>query len=190
MWGSVPETNSNHQQFQTPFFMAPDIIQAAMNHADPNTMRARARQATEILKTQLLRTGAIEPLVALYFDDHIEQVEFQDPSILEHFDVRTARSFDYLRTLARINKPQAALITLDVRMGPFESEDREVVADTTAIFVMFDSPLLTIQAIAPYTRSNGRITVSKAHFSEMPGDENASPCQMLRVFSEAAVGVY
>ena len=45
-----------------------------MNHADPNTMRARARQATEILKTQLLGTGAIEPLVALYFDDHIEQV--------------------------------------------------------------------------------------------------------------------
>src|SRR5579863_10143316 len=79
MWGSVPETNSNHQQFQTPSFMAPDIIQAAMNHADPNTMRARARQATEILKTQLLRTGAIEPLVALYFDDHIEQVEVKIP---------------------------------------------------------------------------------------------------------------
>src|SRR6266849_1967514 len=102
MWGSVPESNSNHQQFQTPCFMAPDIIQADMNHADPNTMRARARQATEILKTQLLGTGAIEPLVALYFDDHIEQVEFQDPSVLEHFDVRTARSFDYLRTLVRI----------------------------------------------------------------------------------------
>ena len=88
-----------------------------MNHADPNTMRARARQATEILKTQLLGTGTIEPLVALYFDDHIEQVEFQDPSVLEHFDVRTARSFDYLRTLVRIKNPQAAMITLDVRMG-------------------------------------------------------------------------
>src|SRR5450759_5228545 len=108
MWGSVPETNSKHQQFQTPCFMAPDIIQAAMNHADPNTMRARARQVTEILKTQLLGTGTIEPLVALYFDDHIEQVEFQDPSVLEHFDVRTARSFDYLRTLVRI-KPKFLL---------------------------------------------------------------------------------
>src|SRR5229473_3334867 len=117
MWGSVPETNSNHQQCQTPCFMAPDIIQADMNHADPNTMRARARQATEILKTQLLGTGTIEPLVALYFDDHIEQVEFQDPSVLEHFDVRTARSFDYLRTLVRIKNPQAAMITLDVRIS-------------------------------------------------------------------------
>jgi hypothetical protein len=44
-------------------------------------MRARARQATEILKTQLLWTGTIEPLVALYFDDHIEQAEFEDPSV-------------------------------------------------------------------------------------------------------------
>jgi hypothetical protein len=128
-------------------------------------------------------------LVAFYSADHIEQVEFEDPSILEHFDVRTVRSFEYLRTLARINKPQAALITLDVRMGAFESEDKEVVADTTAIFVIFDSPLLTIQAIAPYTRCNGRITVSKVHFSETRGDENAAPCQMLKIFSEAAVGV-
>jgi hypothetical protein len=160
-----------------------------MNHADPETMRTRARQAVEFLKQQLLRTGTIEPLVAFFFSDHIEQVQFEDPSILEHFDVRTARNFDYLRTLAKINKPQAALITLDVRMGAFESEDREVVADTTAIFVMFDSPLLTIQAIAPYTRCDGRITVSRVHFSEMPGDENASPCQMLKIFSEAAVGV-
>jgi len=55
--------------------MAPDIIQADMNHADPNTMRARARQATEILKTQLLGTGAIEPLVALYFDDQIKDTD-------------------------------------------------------------------------------------------------------------------
>ena len=160
-----------------------------MNHADPETMRARARQAVDFLKQQLVRTGTIEPLVAFYFSDHIEQIQFEDPSILEHFDVRTVRSFDYLRTLAKINKPQAALITLDVRMGALESEDKEVVADTTAIFVMFDSPVLTIQAIAPYTHSNGRITVSKAHFSEMPGDENASPCQMLKIFSGAAVGV-
>ncbi len=113
-----------------------------MNHADPNTMRARARQATEILKTQLLGTGAIEPLVALYFDDHIEQVEFQDPSVLEHFDIRTARSFDYLRTLVRIKKPQTAMITLDVRMGPFEPDERDVLADTTSVFLMLDSPLL------------------------------------------------
>ena len=160
-----------------------------MNHADPDTMRARARQAVDFLKQQLLRTGTIEPLVAFYFSDHIEQVQFEDPSILEHFDVRTARSFDYLRTLARVNKPQAALITLDVRMAPFGSEDREVVADTTAIFVMFDSPLLTIQAIAPYTRSNGRITVSKVQFSEMPGDDNAVPCPLLRIFSDAPVAV-
>jgi hypothetical protein len=160
-----------------------------MNHADPDTMRARARQAVDFLKQQLLRTGTIEPLVAFYFSDHIEQVQFEDPSILEHFDARTARSFDYLRTLARINKPQAALITLDVRMAPFESEDREVVAHTSAIFVMFDSPLLTIQAIAPYTRSNGRITVSKAHFSEMHGDDNAAPCPLLRIFSDAPVAV-
>jgi hypothetical protein len=160
-----------------------------MNHADPETMRARARQAVDFLKQQLVRTGTIEPLVAFYFSDHIEQVQFEDPSILEHFDVRIARSFDYLRTLARINKPLAALITLDVRMGPFESEDREVVADTTAIFVMFDSPLLTIQAIAPYTRSNGRITVSKVQFSEMPGDDNAAPCPLLRMFSDAPVAV-
>src|ERR1700691_5710506 len=95
-----------------------------MNHSDPETMRTRARQAVEFLKQQLLRTGTIEPLVAFFFSDHIEQVEFEDPSILEHFDVRTARSFDYLRTLAKINKPHAALITLDVRMGALESEDR------------------------------------------------------------------
>jgi hypothetical protein len=160
-----------------------------MNHADPDTMRARARQAVEFLKQQLLRTGTIEPLVAFYFSDHIEQVQFEDPSFLEHFNVRTARSFDYLRTLARINRPQAALITLDVRMATFESEDGEVVADTTAIFVMFDSPLLTIQAIAPYTRSKGRINVSKVHISEMPGDDNAAPCPLPRIFSDAPVAV-
>jgi hypothetical protein len=74
-------------------FASPAIIQADMNHADPSVMRAWARQATEIFKTQLLGTGTVEPLVALYFDHHIEQVEFQNPSVLEHFDVRTAWSF-------------------------------------------------------------------------------------------------
>src|ERR1700694_761065 len=167
MWGSVPETSSNHQQFQTPYFIAPDIIQAAMNHADPNTMRARARQATEILKTQLLGTGTVEPLVALYFDDHIEQVEFQDPSVLEHFDVRTARSFGYLRTLVRIKNPQAAMITLDVQMGPFESDERDVLADTTAIFLMLDSPLLTIQVLLPYTRCGGGNPLFKCYHNGM-----------------------
>src|SRR5208337_707410 len=104
-----------------------------MNHANPDTMRARARQAIELLKTQLVDTGTVQPLVALYFDDHIEQVQFEDPSVLDHFDIRTARSFDYLRTLVRIKAPQAALITLDVRMGPFESDARDVLPDTTAI---------------------------------------------------------
>ena len=169
--------------------MAPDIIQADMNHADPNTMRARARQATEILKTQLLGTGTIEPLVALYFDDHIEQVEFQDPSVLEHFDVRTARSFDYLRTLVRIKNPQAAMITMDVQMGPFESDEREVLADTTAIFLMLDSPLLTIQVLLPYTRCGGRTAVSNVHYTEMPGDEGDTPCPLFKIFSDVPVAV-
>src|SRR5580700_9373718 len=124
-----------------------------MNHADPDTMRARARQAVDFLKQQLLRTGTIEPLVAFYFSDHIEQVQFEDPSVLEHFDVRTARSFDYLRTLVGIKTPQAAMIALDVRMGLFEDDEREVVAEKTAVFLMLDSPLLTIQAILPYNRS-------------------------------------
>ena len=53
-----------------------------MNHANPDTMRARARQAIELLKTQLVDTGIVQPLVALYFDDHIEQVHFEDPSVL------------------------------------------------------------------------------------------------------------
>src|ERR1700675_4462493 len=150
--------------------MAPGIIQADMNHADPNTMRARARQAIEILKTQLLGTGAIEPLVALYFDDHIEQVEFQDPSVLEHFDVRTARSFDYLRTLVRIKNPQAAMITLYVQMGPFESDERDVLADTTAVFLMLDSPLLTIQVLLPYTRCGGGGAGANFSHPRMAGD--------------------
>jgi hypothetical protein len=160
-----------------------------MNHADPNTMRARARQATEILKSQLLGTGAIEPLVALYFDDHIEQVEFQDPSVLEHFDLRTARSFDYLRTMVGIKKPQAAMITLDVRMGPFESDRRDVLADSTAIFLMLDSPLLTIQVLLPYIRCGGRTAVSNVHYTEMPGDDGGMPCQLFKVFPDVPAEV-
>ena len=54
-----------------------------------------------------------------------------------------------MRTLVRIKNPQAAMITLDVRMGPFESDERDVLADTTAIFLMLDSPLLTIQVLLP-----------------------------------------
>jgi hypothetical protein len=148
-------------------------------------MRAKTREAMGVLKQQLLRTGAIEPLVALFFADHIEQVQFEDPSILETFDVRTVRSFDYLRTVARLKKPQAALIALDVLMGPFESDELDVAADTTAILVLFDSPLLTIQAIAPYTRSNGKISIANVQFSEMPGDEGAVPCPLLRIFVDA-----
>src|SRR5258708_22990062 len=182
MWGAVPENNSNHQQFQTPCFLATDIIQAAMNHADPNTMRARARQAIESLKTQLLGTGTIEPLVALYFDDHIEQVEFQDPSVLQHFDVRTARSLDYLRTLVRIKNPQAAMITLDVRMGPFESGERDVLADTTAIFLMLDSPLLTIQVLLPYTRCGGRAPAPNAHSPQRPSPARRGPLPPFKAF--------
>jgi len=160
-----------------------------MNHADPNVMRARAHQATELLKTQLLRTGTIEPLVALYFDDHIEQVEFQDPSVLEHFDIRTARSLDYLRTLVRIKNPQAAMITLDVQMGPFECDERNVLADTTAVFLMLDSPLLTIQVLLPYPRCGGTIAVSNVHYTEMPGDDSEEPCQLFKILSDVAAAV-
>ena len=167
----------------------PAIIQPDMSHADPGTMRARARQAIEILKAQLLQTGTVEPLVALYFDDHIEQVQFEDPSVLDHFDIRTARSFDYLRTLVGIRIPQAAMITLDVRMALFENDERELVAEKTAIFLMLDSPLLTIQVILPYRRSDGRVAVSEVHYTEMPGDENASPCPIFKIFSEAPMAV-
>jgi len=156
-----------------------------MNHADPGTMRARARQAIEILKTQLVQTGTMEPLVALYF----EQVQFEDPTVLDHFDIRTARSFDYLRTLVGIRTPQAAMLTLDVRMGLFENDEREVVAEKTAIFLMLDSPLLTIQIILPYRRSGGRVAVSEVHYTEMPGDPNASPCPIFKMFSEAPTAV-
>ena len=160
-----------------------------MNHADPNTMRARARQAIELLKIQLLATGTVDPVVALYFDDHLEQVQFEDPSVLEHFDVRTARSFDYLRTLVGIKAPQAAIIALDIQMGLFENDEREVVAEKTAIFLMLDSPLLTIQVIVPYTRSGGSIAVSRVYYTEMPGDENAAPCPLFKIFPGAPVAV-
>ena len=152
-------------------------------------MRARARQATEILKAQLLDTGTVEPLVAMYFEDHIEQVQFEDPSVLNQFDIRTERSFDYLRTLVGLKTPQAALITLGVRMGPFENDEREVMAEKTAIFLMLDSPLLTIQIILPYRRSGGRVAVSEVHYTEMPGDENASPCPIFKMFSEVPMAV-
>ena len=160
-----------------------------MNHANPDTMRARARQAIELLETQLVDAGTVQPLVALYFDDHIEQVQFEDPSVLDHFDIRTARSFDRLRTLVGIKAPQAAVMTLDVRMGPFESDEREVVPEKTAIFLMLDSPLLTIQVILPYKRSGGRIAVSRVHYTEMPGDENAAPLPLFKLFPGAPVAV-
>jgi len=152
-------------------------------------MRARARQAIEILQTQLLRTGTVEPLVALYFHDHIEQVQFEDPSVLDHFDIRTARSFDYLRTLVGIRTPQATMMTLDVRMGTFENDERDIVAEKTAVFLMLDSPLLTIQVILPYTRTGGRVAVSEIHYTEMPGKDNTSPCQIFKIFSEAPMAV-
>jgi hypothetical protein len=157
-----------------------------MNHANPDTMRARARQAIELLKTQLVDTGTVQPLVALYFDDHIEQVQFEDPSVLDHFDIRTARSFDYLRTLVRIKAPQAAIMTLDVRMGPFENDEREVVPEKTAIFLMLDSPLLTIQVILPYTRSGGIVAVSGVQYTETPGAEGTTPCQLFKLFGDAS----
>ena len=152
-------------------------------------MRVRARQAIEILKAQLLDTGTVEPLVALYFADHIEQVQFEDPSVLDHFDIRTERSFDYLRTMVGLRTPQAAMITLDVRMGPFESDERDVLADTTAIFLMLDSPLLTIQVLLPYTRCGGSIAVSNVHYTEMPGDDGGTPCPLFKIFSDVPVAV-
>jgi hypothetical protein len=127
--------------------------------------------------------------VALYFDNHIEQVQFEDPSVLDHFDIRTSRSFDYLRTLVRMRTPQAAMITLDVRMGSFENDEREVLADKTAVFLMLDSPLLTIQAILPYTRSRGSVAMSEVHWTETSSGEDTSPCQLFKIFSEAPVGV-
>jgi hypothetical protein len=148
-------------------------------------MRAKARDAVDFLKNQLVTTGSIEPLVALLFHDHIEQVQFEDPSILEHFDLRTMRGFDYLRNVVRLKHPQAAMIALDVRMGPFESEEVDVAPDTTAIFFMLDSPLLTIQVIVPYARSRNRITLSREQFTESISDTQDIPCRLFRLFSNA-----
>lgn len=74
-------------------------------------------------------------------------------------------------------------------MGPFENDERDVVAEKTAIFLMLDSPLLTIQVILPYTRSRGGLAMSEVHYTEMPGDENASPCPIFKIFSEAPMAV-
>ena len=128
-------------------------------------------------------------MVALYFDDHIEQVQFEDPSVLDHFDIRTARSFDCLRALVGIKAPQLAMMTLDVRMGPFESDEREAVLEKTAIFLMLDSPLLTIQVILPYKCSGGRIAVSRVQYTEVPGAEETTPCQIFKFFSDAPARV-
>jgi hypothetical protein len=78
------------------------------------------------------------------------------------------------------------MITLDVQMGPFESDERDVLADTTAVFLMLDSPLLTIQALLPYTRCDGRAAVSNVHYTEMPGDDGGVPCQLFKVFADVA----
>jgi hypothetical protein len=158
-----------------------------MNHANPTAMRAKARDAIDFLKNQLVTTGNIEPLVALLYHDHIEQVQFEDPSILEHFDLRTMRGFDYLRNVVRLKQPQTAMIALDVRMGRFESEEVDVVPETTAIFFMLDSPLRTIQVIVPYARSGDGITLSREQFTESTSDKEDIPCPLFRLFSNAAV---
>jgi len=81
------------------------------------------------------------------------------------------------------------MIALDVRMGPFENDEREIGAEKTAVFLMLDSPLLTIQALMPYSHSGGRVAVSDVHYSETPRDRNASPCQIFKIFSEAPMAV-
>jgi hypothetical protein len=149
-------------------------------------MRSKAREAIDFLKNQLVTTGNIDPLVALLFHDHIEQVQFEEPSILEHFDLRTMKGFDYLRHVVRLKQPQTAMIALDVRMGRFESEEADVVGDTTAIFFMLDSPLLTIQVIVPYVRSGDGITLSREQFTESTSDEEDIPCRLFRLFSSAS----
>lgn len=157
-----------------------------MNHADPNTMRAKARGSMEFLRNQLLETGTIEPMIALLFHDHIEQVRFQDPSILEYFDLKTMHGFDYVRRIVGIKRPQSAMIALDVRMGAALSEEIEVLADMKAIFLMLDSPLLTIQVILPYSRLGGGITFSREQFTEMSGGERESPCLLFKLFPTAS----
>jgi hypothetical protein len=92
--------------------------------------------------------------------------------------------------LVRIKNPQAAMIALDVRMGPFESDERDVLTDTTAVFLMLDSPLLTIQVLLPYRRSGGRTAVSNVHYTEMPGDDGGgAPCQLFKVFPDVRAAV-
>jgi hypothetical protein len=152
-----------------------------MNHADVNTMRAKARGAIGFLKSQLRETGTVEPVIALLFSDRIEQIQFDDPAILDHFDVRTMKSFDYVRRIVAIKQPQSAMIALDVRMAPV-SDERAERAEMTAIFVMVDSPLLTIQVILPYSRSSRGIVFSKEQFAEMTGSERDSPCLLLKLF--------
>jgi len=161
-----------------------------MNHSNPTAMRAKTRDAVDFLKNQLVTNGNIEPLVALLFHDHIEQVQFEDPSILEHFDLSTMKGFDYLRNVVRLKQPQAAMIALDVRMGRFESEEVDAVPDTTAIFFMLDSPLLTIQVIVPYVRSGDGITLSREQFTESTSEEDGIPCQLFTLFSRAPALAY
>jgi hypothetical protein len=79
-------------------------------------------------------------------------------------------------------------MTLDVRMGPFENDEREVVPEQTAIFLMLDSPLLTIQVILPYTRSGGSVALSGVQYTEMPSAET-TPCQIFKLFADAPVGM-
>jgi hypothetical protein len=155
-----------------------------MNHTDVNTMRTKARGAVGFLKSQLLETGTVEPVIALLFSDRIEQIQFDDHSILDHFDARTMKSFDYVRSIVAIKQPQSAMIALAVRMAPV-SEGRGALAETTAIFVMLDSPLLTIQVILPYSRSSRGIVFSREQFTEMTGAERDSPCLLLKLFPNA-----
>jgi len=48
---------------------------------------------------------------------------------------------------------------------------------------------LTSQVVVPYTRSGGRIAVSKVYYTEMPGDENAAPLPLFKLFPCAPVAV-
>lgn len=152
-----------------------------MNHADVDTMRTKARGAIGFLKSQLLETGTVEPVIALLFSDHIEQIQFDDHAVLDHFDARTMKSFDYVRRIVAIKQPQSAMIALDVRMAPLSGE-KGAPSETTAVFVMLDSPLLTIQVILPYSRSSCGIVFSKEQFTEMTGTERDSPCLLLKLF--------
>jgi hypothetical protein len=99
------------------------------------------------------------------------------------------KSFDYVRKMVSIKQPLTAMVALDVRMGPFESDDIDVIADTTAIFLMLDSPLLTIQAIIPYSRADGSIAFSRGQITEVLGNSADSPCLLLKLFSAAPVGI-